>query len=162
MDSTFWVGISFCLFVLLLVYKKVPGIINNVLEGKIKEIKNKIEDAENLKKESNHLLGKYQKQLDESKKECEEILQRASKINESENSTMEEKMSSMMALKEKNINEKVNQAKNGAIKEMKKIATIIAVESAKKIITQTIDKEKIDSINYASIQENLESLKKDI
>ena len=56
MDSTFWVGISFCLFVLLLVYKKVPGIINNVLEGKIKEIKNKIEDAENLKKESNHLL----------------------------------------------------------------------------------------------------------
>ena len=68
MDSTFWVGISFCLFVLLLVYKKVPGIINYVLEDKIKEIKNKIEDAENLKKESNHLLGKYQKQLDESKK----------------------------------------------------------------------------------------------
>ena len=156
MDSTFWVGISFCLFVLLLVYKKVPGIVNNILEGKIKEIKNKIEDAENLKKESNHLLGKYQKQLDESKKECEEILQRASKINESENSIMEEKMNSMMALKEKNINEKINQAK------MKKIATIIAVESAKKIITQTIDKEKIDSINYASIQENLESLKKDI
>ena len=162
MDSTFWVGISFCLFVLLLDYKKVPGIINNILEGKIKEIKNKIEDAENLKKESNHLLGKYQRQLDESKKECEEILQRASKINENENSVMEEKMNSMMALKEKNINEKVNQAKNGAIKEMKKIATIIAVESAKKIITQTIDKEKIDSINYASIQENLESLKKDI
>ncbi len=45
---------------------------------------------------------------------------------------------------------------------MKKIATIIAVESAKKIITQTIDKGKIDSINYASIQENLASLKKDI
>ena len=162
MDSTFWVGISFFLFVLLLVYKKVPGIINKILEGKIKEIKNKIEDAENLKKESNHLLGKYQKQLDESKKECEEILQRALKINENENTVMQEKMNSMMALKEKNINEKVNQAKNGAIKEMKKIATIIAVESAKKIITQTIDKGKIDSINYASIQENLASLKKDI
>ena len=162
MDSTFWVGISFCLFVLLLVYKKVPGIVNNILEGKIKEIKNKIEDAENLKKESNHLLGKYQKQLDESKKECEEIWQRALKINENENTVMQEKMNSMMALKEKNINEKVNQAKNGAIKEMKKIATIIAVESAKKIITQTIDKGKIDSINYASIQENLASLKKDI
>ena len=162
MDATFWVGVSFCLFVFLLVYKKVPGIINNVLEGKITEIKNKIEDAENLKKESNHLLGKYQKQLDESKKECEEILQRALKINENDNSAMEEKMNSMMILKEKNINEKINQAKNGAIKEMKKVATIIAVESAKKIITQTIDKEKIDSINYTSIQENLESLKKDI
>jgi len=57
MDSTFWVGISFCLFVLLLVYKKVPGIINNVLEGKIKEIKNKIEDAENLKKKAIIFLG---------------------------------------------------------------------------------------------------------
>jgi F-type H+-transporting ATPase subunit b len=43
MDSTFWVGISFCLFVLLLVYKKVPGIINNVLDDIFVEFKYNIE-----------------------------------------------------------------------------------------------------------------------
>jgi len=69
-----------------------------------------------FKKESNHLLGKYQKQLDESKKECEEILQRASKINENENSAMEEKMSSMMALKEKILMKKLIKQKMGQLK----------------------------------------------
>ena len=77
MDATFWVGVSFVLFVALLIYKKIPGIINDVLENRIKEIKSKIEDAENLKIESSNLLNKYQYQLEESKKECEEILTRA-------------------------------------------------------------------------------------
>jgi len=47
MDATFWVGVSFVLFVALLIYKKIPGIINDVLENRIKKIKSKIEDAEN-------------------------------------------------------------------------------------------------------------------
>ena len=68
MDSTFWVGISFCLFVLLLVYKKVPGIVNNVLEGKIKEITNKIEDAENLKKRKQSSSWKVPKTIRRIKK----------------------------------------------------------------------------------------------
>ena len=39
----------------------------------------------------------------------------------------------MLDSKEKNITEKINQAKNNAIKEVKQLSTIIAVESAKKI-----------------------------
>jgi F-type H+-transporting ATPase subunit b len=66
----------------------------------------------------------------------------------------------MLAVKEKNIKEKIIQAKDNALKEVKKISTIIAVESAKKIISQTIEKSTIESVNYSSIKENLENLKK--
>jgi len=162
MDATFWVAISFVLFVAFLVYKKIPGVVAKSLDDKIKEITQKIEEAENLKKESNKLLSKYQIQLDESKKECEEILLRATKLNDEESASMEEKIHSMLAVKEKNIKEKITQAKDNALKEVKKISTIIAVESAKKIISQTIEKNMIESVNYSSIKENLENLKKNI
>ena len=160
MDATFWVAISFVLFVAFLIYKKIPGVVAKSLDDKIKEITQKIEEAENLKKESDKLLSKYQIQLDESKKECEEILLRATKLNEEESASMEEKIHSMLAVKEKNIKEKIIQAKDNALKEVKKISTIIAVESAKKIISQTIEKNTIESVNYSSIKENLENLKK--
>jgi F-type H+-transporting ATPase subunit b len=160
MDATFWVAISFVLFVAFLIYKKIPGVVAKSLDDKIKEITQKIEEAENLKKESDKLLSKYQIQLDDSKKECEEILLRATKLNEEESASMEEKIHSMLAVKEKNIKEKIIQAKDNALKEVKKISTIIAVESAKKIISQTIEKSTIESVNYSSIKENLENLKK--
>ena len=162
MDATFWVGVSFVLFVALLIYKKIPGIINDVLENRIKEIKSKIEDAENLKIESSNLLYKYQYQLEESKKECEEILIRAARLNEEESSLMEEKINTMWKARENNINKKIVQSKNNALKEIKKISTIIAIESAKKIISQTIDKNKLEDIDLANIKESLEGLKKTI
>ena len=162
MDATFWVGVSFVLFVALLIYKKIPGIINDVLENRIKEIKSKIEDAENLKIESSNLLNKYQYQLEKSKKECEEILTRAARLNEEESALMEEKINTMWKARENNINKKIVQSKNNALKEIKKISTIIAIESAKKIISQTIDKNKLEDIDLANIKESLEGLKKTI
>jgi len=162
MDATFWVGVSFVVFVALLIYKKIPGFINDVLENRIKEIKSKINDAENLKNESNNLLSKYQNQLEESKKECEEILVRATKVNEEESLLMEEKISTMWKARENNINKKIVQSKNNALKEVKKISTKIAIESAKKIISQTIDKNKLEEIDLANIKESLKGLKRSI
>ena len=83
-------------------------------------------------------------------------------MNEDESIVMEEKIKNMLNSKEKNITEKINQAKNNAMKEVKQLSTIIAVESAKKLISQTIEKNKIEEINFSSVKENLENLKKNI
>ena len=56
-DATFWVGISFILFFVLLIYKGVPKLILNQIDQKINELKNKINEAENLKNESENLLS---------------------------------------------------------------------------------------------------------
>ena len=75
---------------------------------------------------------------------------------------MRDKINSMLTIREKNIEEKITQAKNNALKEVKKISTLVAIESAKKIITQTIEKNKIEEINFSSVREGIESLKKNI
>ncbi len=62
-DATFWVAISFIAFCLILIYKKIPQLINKLLEDKINEIKSEIENTKNLKIE-NYLISNKNKILD--------------------------------------------------------------------------------------------------
>ncbi len=51
-DATFWVAISFVIFIGGLIYLKVPQKINEQMNNMISVIKNEIEEAEKLKDET--------------------------------------------------------------------------------------------------------------
>ena len=141
-DATFWVGISFLIFVIVLVYKKVPFIINKHLDDKIKEIKNKVDEAEKLKNESEKLLSSYQSKYDSSKKECDLILENAKKLAENETKDLTDKFNTSLKNREKNLEEKLTNYKNQAIKEMQVYATNIAIETTKVVFDKYVGKEK--------------------
>jgi F-type H+-transporting ATPase subunit b len=48
-DATFWVAVSFFIFVMLLVYYRVPQKVNSLLSESINSIINQINSAESLK-----------------------------------------------------------------------------------------------------------------
>ena len=56
-DATFWVAISFFIFIGGIIYLKVPQKINSALLVKIKEIKEEIEESKKLKDEAKNLLS---------------------------------------------------------------------------------------------------------
>ena len=78
-DATFWVAISFFIFLGGMIYLKVPQKINDSLTNKINEIKKEIEEAEKLKVEAKNLLSNYESKIDKSKKETREIINLAKK-----------------------------------------------------------------------------------
>ncbi len=89
-DATFWVAISFAIFCLIIIYKKIPQIINNLLDNKINEIKSEIDNAKNLKNESEQLLQKYKNKIEAAHTESHNIVNSEKKeteifIKESEN-----------------------------------------------------------------------------
>ena len=55
-DATFWVAISFILFIGLLVYFKIPQKVNEMLNQLISNIKNEINESEKLRNEAKNLL----------------------------------------------------------------------------------------------------------
>ena len=91
-DATFWVAISFVLFIILILYKNVPKFVLNQIDIKISELKNKIDEAENLKSSSEKLLSNVQEKLEKSEKDRTEILRKAQKISEDEIAITTEKM----------------------------------------------------------------------
>ena len=67
-DATFWVAISFFIFLGGLAYLKIPQKINISLTHKISEIKKELDEAEKLKDEAKNLLADYENKIDKSKK----------------------------------------------------------------------------------------------
>ena len=59
-DPQFWVAVSFFLF-LLAIFNPVRKMLNSSLDSQIYEIKNKIEDAENIKNEAQITLSELKK-----------------------------------------------------------------------------------------------------
>ena len=78
-DATFWVAISFFIFVAGLIYLKVPQKVNSSLINQINEIKKELNEAEKLKVEAKNLLSDYENKIDKSKKETQEIITIAKK-----------------------------------------------------------------------------------
>ena len=76
-DATFWVAISFIIFVGGLIYLKVPQKISLILDDSINLIKNEIEEAEKIKNETKKLLSDSQIKIDNAQKESQEIIENA-------------------------------------------------------------------------------------
>ena len=66
-DATFWVAISFFIFVGGLIYLKIPQKINGSLNNQIDAIRKELDEAEKLKVEAKNLLSDYEKKIDRSK-----------------------------------------------------------------------------------------------
>ena len=60
-DATFWVAVSFFIFIGVLIYFKIPNKIITTLNESINLIKGEINDADKLKEESKNILSEYEK-----------------------------------------------------------------------------------------------------
>ena len=159
-DATFWVAISFVIFLGGLIYLKIPQKINEVLEIKIKETKNELEEAEKLKDEAKNLLSNYENKLNQATKETLRIMNDAKKENEKNLIDTTEKFYQLIDNKKKMLNEKINQMKQDALKEVKNSSIEISFEAIEKIIKSSIDQKKLDNFFNDSLNEAKKVIKK--
>ena len=152
-DATFWVAISFFIFLGALIYLKVPQKINNSLINKIDEIKKELEEAEKLKEEAKNLLSDYENKIDKSKKESKEIIDLAKK--ESEKTTLENttKFHQIIEERKKNTEQKIVQMKENALKDIKNISVKISIEAAALLVKNSIDKNKLENLYAKSLEQ---------
>jgi len=159
-DATFWVAISFVLFIGLLVYFKIPQKVNEILNNLISNIKNEIDESEKLRNEAKILLDSYQTKLDDASNEAKKITDQAKKDSEKLVIEINEKFHKSAEIKKKLAETKISQMKEAAIKEIKDTSIKIAVDSVKKIIATSVDKNKLDAIFEKDLEEAKSELKK--
>ena len=159
-DSTFWVAVSFFIFLGGLIYLKVPQKVNDSLIDQINQIKKELEEAEKLKVEAKNLLSDYESKIDKSKKETKEIINLANKDSEKNILEKTKKFHQMMENRKKNAEERIRQLKNQAEKDIKNASVKIAIKSVEKLIKNSLDKSKLDKIYSSSIEETKLALKK--
>ena len=125
-DATFWVAVSFLIFVFLLIYFKIPFKIKNMLDENILQIKKQIEESEKLKEEAKNKLADHEKRIVGSKSEVQKMLRDANDIAEKAIIKSNEIFHNQMEIKKKNTEEKIKQLKSQAVKDIKNASINIA------------------------------------
>ena len=159
-NSTFWVAISFFIFLGGLIYLKVPHKINEVLNKLIIDIKNEIDESEKLRLEAKILLDKAQDKLNTAQNVSNDILEQARKDGDHLVIEMNDKFHKLSEIKKKLAENKILQMKDAALKEIKDVSVKIAVESVKKIINTSVDKSKLDMLFNKNLEDTRSALKK--
>ncbi len=159
-DATFWVAVSFLIFFGALLYFKIPQKVIELLDKMILDIKNEISESEKLRAESKVLLDNAQGKLDNSEKESKKILDQAKINSEKLIIDMNEKFHKSAEIKKKNATTKILQMKESAIKEIKNTSIKLAMDSVKKIISTSVDKQKLDRVFEKNLEETKAELKK--
>ncbi len=151
-DATFWVAVSFLIFVFVLIYFKVPLKIKSTLDENINQIKNQIDESEKLKEEAKNKLADNEKKYEESKSEIQKMIKNANDEAEKNIIKINEVFHKQMEIRKKNTEEKIRQLKNQAIKDIKNVSVNIAFESIERLMLNSLDKSKLDKIYTQSIE----------
>ena len=159
-DATFWVMISFFIFIGLLVYLKIPQKIKTTLDENISNIKNQIDEADKLKEDAKNILTEHEKKISNSKAEVKLMVDKANEDAEKNVIKTNQDFHNLMENRKKNAEERIKQLKNQALKDIKNTSVKIAIESVEKLLKNSLDKSKLDKIYASSVEETKLALKK--
>ena len=159
-DATFWVMVSFFVFIGLLIYFNIPQKIKATLEENINNIKNEINEADKLKEDAKNILTEHEKKISNSKAEVKQMIDKASEEAEKKVIKVNQDFHNLMDTRKKNAEERIKQLKNQALKDIKNASVKIAIVSVEKLIKNSMDKSKLDKIYSSSIEETKIALKK--
>ena len=134
LDATFWALIGLLIFLGLVVYLKVPGMLAKSLDARADKIRDELEEARRLREEAQELFAEYQRKRKAAETEAEEIIAAAKNeavlfAEESAKKT-EEFVARRTAMAE----QKIAQAEVQAIDDVRYIAVDIAVAAAEELI----------------------------
>ena len=159
-DASFWVAVSFAIFIGGLIYLKIPQKINGLLNKLISDIKNEVDESEKLRTEAKILLNNAQDKLNTAQSVSAEIIEQAKKESDKLIIEFNDKFHKSSEIKKNLAENKISQLKESVIKEIKDVSIEIAVDAVKKIITTSVDKSKLDTIFEKNLDETKVELKK--
>ena len=158
-DATFWVAVSFVIFLGLLLYFNIPDKIKNVLHESIERIKHQIDEAEKLKDEANDLLSESEKKLSNAKSEIKAMTNKANDDMEKLILKTNSEFHKIMENRKRGAEQRIVQMKQQALKDIKAASVNISITSAENLLKNSVDKNKLDKIYQDSIEETKLALK---
>lgn len=155
-DATFWVGFAFLVFVGILFYFKVPGMLTKGLDERAERIRNDLEEARRLREEAQALLASYERKQHEATEEAKQVVQHAKEEAEREARLAAERLEVAITRREQSALEKIAVAEAQAEKEVRDTAITVAIAAATEVIAKHVTGDRSDAL----IDEATQSLRR--
>jgi len=149
-DPQFWVAVAFVIFIIA-IFNPVRKVLISSLDGKINEIKTSIEEAENLKNETQVILGDIKKRQNEVALEIKEIHLVAKETIKNLESQALKKLNEQSTKRELIAKAKIDQMARDANISIQLQITQTSIEAAVKLLEKKLNQEEKQGLINQSI-----------
>lgn len=133
-DPLFWVSISFLLFLALLAYYGVPGLIGKALDQRGDAIRKELDEAKKLREEAAALLADYKAKAKSAETEAASIIEQAKREAEILAAEARKTLAETIDRRSKMAEDKIARAEAQALSEVRSAAVETAMAAAENII----------------------------
>ena len=152
-NTDFVVLIGFVVFLGILLYFKVPGILTKMLDKRASDIQSELDEARGLREEAQALLASYERKQKETQAQADRIVaharEEAERAAEQAKADMQNSVERRMAAAEGQI----ASAEAKAVKEVRDRAIAVAIAAARDVVAQQMSKDEADRMIDRSIDE---------
>ena len=149
-DPQFWVAVSFILFIAV-IFNPVRKILASSLDTQINDIKNKIDEVENLKNEAQKALDEIKEREAKVANEIQSLQfeseKRIADLKDISSSKLSDQIDKRKILAENKIEQLVRDTNNS----IKNYISSVAIEATKNILLQNLSKDKKSALIQESI-----------
>jgi F-type H+-transporting ATPase subunit b len=134
MDNSFWAFVGLLIFLGIMVFMKVPGMMAKGLDARGEKIKADLDEAKRLRDEAAALLEEYKKKRKQAEADAEEIVAAAKRDAETTAADAKRKTEEFVKRRTAMAEQKIAQAEADAVNAVRATAVDIAVAAAGKIL----------------------------
>ena len=151
-DPQFWVAVSFILFIAA-IFNPVRKILTSSLDAQINDIKNKIDEVENLKNEAQKALDELRERESKVEKEIQNLKLESEKKIAAFKDTSASKLTDQIEKRKLLAENKIEQLIRDTNNSIKNYISSVAIEASRNILLQNLSKNKKSDLIEESITE---------
>jgi F-type H+-transporting ATPase subunit b len=152
-NTDFVVALGFLVFIGILVYFKVPGIVMGLLDKRAESIQSELDEARALREEAQSLLAGYERQVREAEEQARRIVTAAREEAEAAAEAAKADMAAAVARRLEAAEGQIALAEAKAVKEVRDRAIAVAVGAAQEVVAAQMDDASASALIDASISE---------
>ena len=152
-EAEFWVAVAFVILMGLFAYFGVHRTILKALDNRRDRIQKELDDARRLKDEAAKLVEEYRTRRASAEREAQDIVTSAKAEAERIAAEAKAKMEDFVARRTKTAENKIAQAENQAIADVRAAAAEAAVSAASSIMAQSVKGSVADDLIAKGIQD---------
>ncbi len=152
-NTDFVVTIAFIVFILVLFYFKVPGMIGGMLDKRADDIKSELDEARALREEAQTILASYERKQAEVKEQAGRIVEAAKEEAQLAAEAAKEDLKKSIARRLAAAEDQIASAQNSAVKEVRDQAIDVAVRAAREIVAGQMTAAQGNALIEAAIKD---------
>ncbi|WGH79875.1 F0F1 ATP synthase subunit B [Jannaschia ovalis] len=150
-NTDFIVTIGFLVFIGVLIYFKVPGLLMGMLDKRADDIRKDLDEARALREEAQSLLASYERKTREAQTQADEIVAAAKAESQSAAEQAKVELEASVQRRLAAADEQITSARNAAVREVRDRAIAVATAVAGEVVARQLSADDANKLIDSSI-----------